>query len=241
MSDQDDLDIKKRARRRLVGAAALALAAAIVLPMMMEQEPRPLDQDIQVAIPERDADSALARPIAGPGPDAEIAAVDPELGAATPEAPPTAEALSEPEAPPPKPEPPPAPQPEPKPQPAAKPAPKPEPKPAPKPTPPKPAPKSAEEAEAERVRAILRGESPPPVAAAAPQSASFLVQVGAFGDAGRAASVAAELKKAGIGAYTEKAGGVTRVRVGPFSNRAAADREAGRVRALGHAPVVVRR
>lgn len=64
MSDADNLEIKKRARRRLVGAAALALLAAVVLPMMMDQEPRPVSQDIQVSIPDREADSALSRPIA---------------------------------------------------------------------------------------------------------------------------------------------------------------------------------
>jgi DedD protein len=46
VSEADNLDIKKRARRRLVGAAALALLAAIVLPMMMDQEPRSASQDI---------------------------------------------------------------------------------------------------------------------------------------------------------------------------------------------------
>ena len=49
------LDLKKRARRRLVGAVALALAAIIVLPMVMDQEPKPLTQDIQVRIPSQDA------------------------------------------------------------------------------------------------------------------------------------------------------------------------------------------
>ena len=54
MSDAENLDIKKRARRRLVGAVALALLAAVVLPMIMEQEPHPAVQDIQITIPERD-------------------------------------------------------------------------------------------------------------------------------------------------------------------------------------------
>lgn len=49
------LELKKRARRRLVGAAALALAAIIVLPMVMDQEPKPQTQDVQVRIPSQDA------------------------------------------------------------------------------------------------------------------------------------------------------------------------------------------
>ena len=48
------LVLKKRARRRLVGAIALALLAVIVLPMVMDQAPQPLTQDIQIRIPSQD-------------------------------------------------------------------------------------------------------------------------------------------------------------------------------------------
>ena len=58
------LELKKRARRRLVGAVALVLAAVIVLPMVMDQEPKPLTQDIQIRIPSQDA--APAHPLAAP-------------------------------------------------------------------------------------------------------------------------------------------------------------------------------
>ena len=61
------LALKKRARRRLVGAVALVLAAIIVLPMVMDQEPKPLTQDIQIRIPSQDA--APAHPIAVAQPD----------------------------------------------------------------------------------------------------------------------------------------------------------------------------
>lgn len=46
--------IKKRARRRLIGAAALALFAAIILPMVMDHQPAPPLKDIQVRIPSPD-------------------------------------------------------------------------------------------------------------------------------------------------------------------------------------------
>ena len=49
------LVLKKRARRRLVGAIALALLAVIVLPMVMDQTPQPLTQDIQIRIPNQDS------------------------------------------------------------------------------------------------------------------------------------------------------------------------------------------
>ena len=64
MSDAEHLEIKKRARRRLVGAIALALLAAIVLPVMMEQEPRPTTADIQITIPDRNAGVEPSRPAA---------------------------------------------------------------------------------------------------------------------------------------------------------------------------------
>ncbi|MDZ4252952.1 MAG: SPOR domain-containing protein [Sulfuritalea sp.] len=57
--------MKKRARRRLVGAAALALFAVLVLPMVMDREPRPLNQDIQVRIPSQDATGLAAKVIPG--------------------------------------------------------------------------------------------------------------------------------------------------------------------------------
>jgi DedD protein len=70
MAEQDttpdaDLQLKKRARRRLVGAAALALFAALVLPLVMDREPRPLIQDIQVRIPSQDSTGLAARVIPG--------------------------------------------------------------------------------------------------------------------------------------------------------------------------------
>ena len=43
--------MKRKARRRLVGAIVLALAAAIILPMLLEKEPRPLGDDVSVQIP----------------------------------------------------------------------------------------------------------------------------------------------------------------------------------------------
>ena len=65
MSDDPTIDIKKRARRRLVGAAALALLAVIVLPVVMDSEPKPGGQEVQIRIPNRDSDSVVARVIPG--------------------------------------------------------------------------------------------------------------------------------------------------------------------------------
>jgi DedD protein len=44
-------ELRRRARRRLVGAIVLALAAAVIVPMLLESEPRPLGEDVAVKIP----------------------------------------------------------------------------------------------------------------------------------------------------------------------------------------------
>lgn len=62
MSENDaQLELKKRARRRLVGAVALAVLAAIVLPMVMDQAPKQPAQDIQIRIPAQDAGAFTSR------------------------------------------------------------------------------------------------------------------------------------------------------------------------------------
>ena len=44
-------EMRRKARRRLVGAIVLALAVAIVVPMLLEKDPRPLGDDVSVQIP----------------------------------------------------------------------------------------------------------------------------------------------------------------------------------------------
>ncbi len=222
--DTDNLELKKRSRRRLVGAAALALLAAILLPMVMDQEPRSSGQDVQITIPDRDAE--LSRPIAGRVP----LNLEPDL-APPPQEQPPASAPPAAGTPPARPVDPPAEPASPRPpQPAATPAPAPQPAAAPAPVQPPPD-------EAARVRAILEGKSPAPAAS----GNGFVVQVGAFGEGSKAEALASELKSKGLTAYTEKAGSVTRVRVGPYASRGEADRAAERLKALGQSPVVTAR
>ena len=55
MEENDaQLQLKKRARRRLVGAVAFAVFAAVVLPMVMDQEPKQPVQDVEIRIPGQD-------------------------------------------------------------------------------------------------------------------------------------------------------------------------------------------
>ena len=55
MDDNDaQLHIKKRARRRLVGAIFFVSVVAVVLPMVMDHEPRQTVQDVEIRIPGQD-------------------------------------------------------------------------------------------------------------------------------------------------------------------------------------------
>lgn len=55
MEDNDaQLQLKKRARRRLVGAIAFVSVVAVVLPMVMDHEPRQAVQDVEIRIPGQD-------------------------------------------------------------------------------------------------------------------------------------------------------------------------------------------
>jgi DedD protein len=37
----NELDIRRKARRRLIGAVALTLAVVVILPMVLDNEPKP--------------------------------------------------------------------------------------------------------------------------------------------------------------------------------------------------------
>ena len=51
----EELQLKRRARRRLIGAIVLVAAIVVVLPMVLDTEPRPVSQNISVRIPSPDA------------------------------------------------------------------------------------------------------------------------------------------------------------------------------------------
>lgn len=232
---ENQLELKKRARRRLVGAVALALTAAIVLPMVMDHEPKPLTQDIQIRIPSQDAANA-SRPVASrPAPaesDAAKAKPAPEAEATKPAKPAEPDALRAPAPPSVKAEVKPAPNTE-------KPEAKPEVKSDAKPLPKRDVPPDTRDARTEReakVEAILSGNE-------APASAGqFVVQLGAFGDPANVAKVRTRVKAAGFVSYTEvlqgPKGNQTRVRAGPFASREAAEQAAAKLKHAGLPGVV---
>jgi len=227
VSEADTLEIKKRARRRLVGAIALALLAAIVLPMMMEEEPNPSIEDIRVSIPDRDKAASPRRGGAPENASAPVAVAvpeDDEVVAAEKPATEKAPATGD------------------KPAPAASSAPA---KPATPPTPPAaampqrppapvatPEPRRPSADEEARLRALIEGKASPA------RGDTYVLQIGAFSDAGKAAKLVDDLRARGFSAYTERAGNVTRVRVGPVAGRAEADATAARLKSAGHAAVL---
>jgi DedD protein len=211
-----ELELKKRSRRRLVGAIALALLAIVVLPMVMDREPRPPTQDIQVKIPSQDAGGFTSRIL--PAKPASTAEAKVET---KPEAKPETEPVSKAE---------PKKAPEVKPEPktaAAKPVKAPE-KPAAKPAAAAAAKNAATKAEEARAKAALNG---------ATISDRWVVQLGAYQEASNVKHLLAKLKELGLPSFTEhfesSKGSRTRVRAGPFDTREAAEKARIRIKTIG--------
>src|SRR5258708_36815725 len=71
-SDAPDLavdELRRRARRRLVGAIVLALAAAVLLPLLLESDPKPLGDDVSIQIPPIDSGKFVNPLSPGKAPD----------------------------------------------------------------------------------------------------------------------------------------------------------------------------
>lgn len=47
----EELQLRKRARRRLIGAIVAVTAVVVALPMVLDSEPKPVSQDIDIRIP----------------------------------------------------------------------------------------------------------------------------------------------------------------------------------------------
>lgn len=232
-ASDSDLQLKKRARRRLVGAVALALLAAIVLPMVMDHEPRPAQQDIQVRIPSQDAGSFTSRvlpgtPTATPLPPVAEAKKPEPKPEAKPELKPVVEPSAEPVA---------APKPESKPvvEAAPKPVAKPE---ATKPETHKPEAKpDTKSAEALRAEKILAGGDAAKTEAPKADNGQWVLQLGAYAEQGNVKVLQGKVKELGYPSYTEKVstpqGERIRVRAGPFSSKAAAEKAQARLKQIG--------
>jgi DedD protein len=225
--------VRRRARHRLIGAAVLVLLGVIGFPLLFDTEPRPLSVNIPIEIPSKNPKLGLAvAPVVKEALQSAPAPAKPvETSVAASESLSAREEVVAPEPP----------------RPMQKPAEKPlslvvekpteKPEAAASKAPVKTTPASAD---AERARALLQGkpapEKPAPVKSAA-SAQRLVVQVGAFAEAAGAREVRGKLERAGLKTYTHVAetpqGQRTRVRVGPFDNRADAEKAAARVKALG--------
>ncbi|MDR2091957.1 MAG: SPOR domain-containing protein [Azoarcus sp.] len=244
-NDADELEIKKRARRRLVGAVALALLAVFLLPLAMDGGSPPPAPDMQVFIPP--SDSAPPTAI-----DADTGKINIEPDTVTPGLvefpPPSPPVIADPL---PRSAPDPLPPVVPDPVPATQPPPVTQTLPATQTPPPAtqtPTPSTdtaSRDDEATRALALLNGKTiPPPDKDKSKDKGRnkgrVYIQVASFGDAARAEALAAKLKKQGFAAHAEKAGKVNRVRIGPLA-RAEAEQVAARLKAKGHGALLLSR
>ena len=223
----EELQLKRRARRRLIGAIVLVAAIVVALPMVLDTEPRPIDGEIDIKIPPPDSSRFTSRMVPVP-PSAEPRSAGGERSPAgaksapeTKATPKFSAAMGEK-----------AVEPDVKAPAAASPAPKlPATSPAPPPPAAKPAPPVATEPPAKSVAV------PPSAPAGSEPAQTYAVQVVALADADKAKRVQEQMAAAGLKSYTEVVqtakGEVTRVRAGPYPSRAAAEKAHDQLKTLG--------
>jgi len=181
LSDEEQ-NLRRKARRRLIGAFALTLAVVVILPMVLDSEPKPTGHDIDLHIPAADEVGEFVPKTKVP----DVVAVFPSGSTSSVPAATTATVAKGKE------------------QPASS--------------------QKAITKSNERTAAVLEG---------------FVAQVGAYSNADTANQELDKLKKWGFKAYTEKAGGMVRVRVGPYPDREKAEKVRVLLESHGLHPVVL--
>ncbi|MGH8671446.1 MAG: SPOR domain-containing protein [Burkholderiales bacterium] len=70
----EEILLKQRGKRRLIGAVALAALMVVVLPLVLDDRPKPIDHDVAIDIPDPDADGFTSKviPIETPPVDAAV-------------------------------------------------------------------------------------------------------------------------------------------------------------------------
>ena len=228
-------ELRRRARRRLIGAIVLALGAAVIVPMLLESDPKPLGDDVAVKIPPVDDGKFINQLNApqgkseAPSNPAKDARKDTPPQTDSPAHKSVADAEKSVVAPPMKiskydtsisptsPAPPPV---------AAPPA------------------VVAPEPSAAKSEAKSQSAAPPDTATASTQALreGFAVQLAAYSDDKGANALASRLKRSGYPAYTEplktSRGTLWRVRVGPYPSRDAATGVRDKLKAEGQSGIV---
>lgn len=219
MQENDDqLQLKKRARRRVVGAIAFVSVVAVVLPMVMDHEPRQVVHDVEIRIPGQDEKSFAPKFAAAP---VEKTSDPVPVPASPPVSEPVAKlvepAKSKPELPPEK-----------SPVKLDKPVEK---------TPPKPVDKTISKPDdAKRAAAILSGQSAAE-SKSAEKSGEYLILIGAFSNEANVKNIKTKLGEQGIKTFTEPLetpqGKKIRVRAGPFGSRDVAEKALEKMQRIG--------
>lgn len=195
----DEVNLKRRARRRLIGAVALTIVIVVLLPMVLDSEPKLSGQDIELRIPDKDKVGEFMPKMgipSAPVSDLEDSSPVAVPASAEPSVPDVKEKVVA--APPP----------------AIK---------------SKPAPVKSETKPVSDISKENRQST---------AHTGFVVQVGAFSNANTAYQWKKKLSKQNMKVYTEKADGKTRVRVGPYASRDAANNVYNKLVAQGLKPTV---
>ncbi len=210
LPNEQELILKKRARRRLVGAIALVLLMVIVLPMILKDRAAPDVQDsIKISMPESKTDDFNSTVIPQ---DGNAGTPTPEEGAAVPDAPAD---VAEPH----------------KSEPKVTDV---------KPATEKAVAEKATEKPAEKPVAKTeskKAESAKTTVATLTKNESFTVQIGVFSDAANVKQLQDKLKQAGYSSHTEKLstakGEKIRLRAGNFNSRQDADAALSKMKQAG--------
>ncbi len=231
---QEEMALRRRARRRLVGAVAIALAAVVALPMLFDPEPKPLGPEVDLRIPSKDTPFESAQPV--PATATAPAMQEPAPLTAEPTLPVPPQAL------------PTQTQPAQTDAAAIKPA---QSKPANESKPDRPAAKETakpekietrvEKKSEELVKPVSQKTETKPATKADPAFASkgFFLQLGAFGSEINAKQLQEKVQAAGFKASLNAANGQFRVRVGPIPEHDKALEMQGKLKAKGFSPVLL--
>lgn len=217
---EQEIQFKKRARRRLVGAIALVLLMIVLLPMLLEDKvAQGQREDVVISIPSQDSqldEKTESEPAKAPEVAQSVTPQPAPVAATTPEPTPVAEAK----------------------QPEVKPA---EP-PAPIVQAEKPVAKPVESAPVQEAKPAPKEQDKPKVEK--PESkGSFYVQVGVFSSPDKVKQLQAKLSEKSLKSSAElidtAKGKKTRLRVGTFASKSDAEAALVKVKALGLTDAVV--
>ena len=223
-----ELELKRRGRRRLIGALTLGALAVVILPMVFDSRPKKTDdpqnaknlqngvrQEINIQIPPKEGLPPLLAPVGPPSSVVSAPVASPPATASTQaQAQAPAQALAQ----------------APKPAPIATVTNKNTPPASPASAPPKTVASVVPIAKPDVKPAAVSTPTPPKngsIKSSAVTTGGYVVQIGAYKDADNAKAIIAQMKAAKLPVFSDsisvKTGSVTRVRLGPFSTKEKAE------------------